>query len=85
MGLILLLPIIFEWLAVNYEFRKTLSGTEESVMNRYFIYLLANIYVTVTSGSLWDSLNDIIDDPSEALDILAESLPTVCLRLSPVN
>ena len=79
MGLILLLPILFEWIAVNYEYRKTMSGVEESVLNRLFIYLLANIYVTVTSASLWDSLSDIIDKPSEALDILAQSLPTVSI------
>ena len=46
MGLILLLPFVFEFIGKSYEFRKTKSGLETSVMNRMFIYLLANIFVT---------------------------------------
>ena len=77
MGLILLLPIAFEKLAKGYELRKSKSDIELSVMRRYFIYLLANIYVTVTSASIWDALSEIIDDPSDTFDILGESLPKV--------
>lgn len=77
MGLILLLPLVFEFIGKSYEFRKTKSGLETSVMNRMFVYLLANIFVTVTSGSLWDSLNDIIDEPSDTFEILGDSLPEV--------
>mmetsp|Transcript_5824 Transcript_5824/g.8516 ORF Transcript_5824/g.8516 Transcript_5824/m.8516 type:complete len:960 (-) Transcript_5824:642-3521(-) len=77
MILIMLLPIIFEWIAMAYETRKTFSGVQESVLKRYFIYLLANIYITVTSASVWDSLQDIIDNPSETTDLLGRSLPQV--------
>ncbi len=31
----------------------------------------------MTSGSLWDSLNDIIDEPSDTFEILGDSLPEV--------
>jgi hypothetical protein len=46
--LILLLPIIFEFLAVHYERRKTFSDVQSSMLSRYFYYQLANIYVSVT-------------------------------------
>ena len=38
---------------------------------------LANIYITVTAGSLWTSLADILERPSQVLELLGESLPTV--------
>ena len=38
---------------------------------------LANIYITVTAGSLWTSLADILERPSNVLHLLGESLPTV--------
>merc|ERR1712194_655088 len=53
LGLILLLPLIFQWIATSYEKRKTLSGVQNSIVGRYFYYQLANIYITVTAGALW--------------------------------
>jgi len=75
--LIIILPKIFEWIAINYENRKTWSDVQNSILSRYFWYQMANIYVTVTAGSIWDSLADIIDDPSVIASTLGESLPTV--------
>ncbi|KAL7481386.1 hypothetical protein ACHAW6_007069 [Cyclotella cf. meneghiniana] len=75
LGLILLLPIIFKWVAEAYEKRKTFSGVEDSIANRYFYYQLANIYITVTAGALWTSLAEIIDHPQQLLLILGETLP----------
>lgn len=75
LGLILLLPIIFKAVAESYEKRKTFSGVEDSVANRYFYYQLANIYITVTAGALWTSLAEIIDHPQQLLLILGETLP----------
>jgi hypothetical protein len=34
LGLILLLPIIFEWVATSYKKRKTLSGVEDSIVGQ---------------------------------------------------
>jgi len=45
------------------------------VLNRYFGYLLASLYVTVLSGSLWDSLKEVLHEPGSILDILAASIP----------
>lgn len=75
--LIMLLPVVFEQIALRWEHRKTFSDVQRSMMGRYFYYQLANIYITVTAGSLWISLAEIIDHPSEMLKILGESLPTV--------
>jgi len=75
--LIMILPIIFEWVAVNYENRKTYSDVQNSILNRYFYYQLANIFITVTAGSIWDSLNDLLYSPYSAFVILGRSLPTV--------
>lgn len=75
--LIMILPIIFEWVAINYENRKTYSDVQNSILNRYFYYQLANIFITVTAGSIWDSLNDLLYSPYSAFVILGRSLPTV--------
>jgi len=77
LGLIMVLPIIFEWVAINYEHRKSNSDIQESILGRYFYYQLANIYITVTAGSIWDSLSEIVDDPASILVLLGTSLPTV--------
>lgn len=77
LGIILILPVLFEWVAVTYERRKTFTDIQGSLLRRYFYYQLANIYVTVTAGSLWKSLGDIIDHPGNILELLGQSLPTM--------
>mmetsp|Transcript_29380 Transcript_29380/g.66372 ORF Transcript_29380/g.66372 Transcript_29380/m.66372 type:complete len:1055 (-) Transcript_29380:9-3173(-) len=75
LGLILLLPLIFDRIAILYEQRKTRSGVENSIVGRYFWYQLANIYITVTAGTIWTSLSAIIDHPQQLLVILGASIP----------
>jgi hypothetical protein len=75
--LILVLPVIFEYVAVNFEHRKTHSDVQASMLGRYFYYQLANVYVSVTAGSIAKSLASIIDHPSSFLELLGESLPTM--------
>jgi len=75
--LILILPVIFQVVATRYERRKTISDVHRSMMVRYFYYQLVNIYITVTAGSLWRSLADILDHPSNLLELLGESLPSM--------
>jgi len=77
LALINALPLIFERIATVYEDRKTLSDVQNSILVRFFYYQLANIYITVTARSVWDSLADIIDHPSTALLILGQSVPKV--------
>lgn len=73
--LITILPFAFEWIAVSYEQRKTISDVQDSIVGRYFYFQVANIYVTVTAGSIWAALADIIDQPAALLEILGESIP----------
>jgi hypothetical protein len=73
----MILPVIFEYVAVHVEHRKTYSDVQASMLTRYFYYQLANIYLTVAAGSLFHTLSDIIDHPSNILDLLGESLPTM--------
>ena len=75
--LIMILPFVFEWIAVSYERRKTISDVQDSIVGRYFYYQIANIYVTVTAGSIWAALADILDQPAALLQILGESIPMV--------
>eukprot|EP00934_Nitzschia_sp_Nitz4_P006176 Nitzschia sp. Nitz4//scaffold4_size323378//84551//88052//NITZ4_000640-RA/size323378-snap-gene-0.407-mRNA-1//1//CDS//3329553339//6166//frame0 len=75
--LILILPVIFELVARRYERRKTVSDVQSSMLGRYFYYQVINIYITVTAGSLWRSLADILNHPSNLLELLGESLPTM--------
>jgi len=73
--LICALPLIFEAIATVYEKRKTRSDVQDSIVGRYFYYQIANIYVTVTAGSIWKAAADIIERPAEMLEILGESIP----------
>jgi hypothetical protein len=75
--LILILPVIFEYIAVKVEKRKTFTDVQSSMLCRYFNYQLANIYITVTAGSLLKSLSIIIEHPQNLLPLLGESLPTM--------
>ena len=75
--LISILPLIFEALATRYERRKTFSDVQSSMLSRYFNYQIANVYVTVTAGSILKSLAEMLDRPSTILELLGESLPTM--------
>eukprot|EP00566_Odontella_aurita_P003015 CAMPEP_0113599678 /NCGR_PEP_ID=MMETSP0015_2-20120614/42281_1 /TAXON_ID=2838 /ORGANISM="Odontella" /LENGTH=1029 /DNA_ID=CAMNT_0000507843 /DNA_START=376 /DNA_END=3466 /DNA_ORIENTATION=+ /assembly_acc=CAM_ASM_000160 len=75
LGLILVLPVIFERVALKVEKRKTMSEVQRSMVGRYFYYQVVNIYITVTAGSVWKSLADVLEHPAEVLEILGESIP----------
>lgn len=75
--LILILPVIFKFIALKYERRMTYSDVQMSMLGRYFYYQLFNIYITVTAGSLGKSLADILNHPSEFLELLGEKFPTM--------
>jgi len=73
--LIMILPVIFEVLARSYERRKTLSDVQDSMLGRYFYFQVLNLYISVTAGSLWKSLGEILDHPTSLLSLLGKSLP----------
>jgi len=75
LALTMILPVIFELLAMKYERRKRLSDVQNSMLGRYFYFQVLNLYISVTAGSVWKSLSDIIDHPTSVLSILGESMP----------
>eukprot|EP01041_Mallomonas_annulata_P001199 gene1199-2331_t len=79
--LLSLLPIVFDIIARNYEGRKLESEIQNSIMARYFYYQLANVFVTITVGSLdlSQQIVQIISDPKQLVDILGGSLPGVSI------
>lgn len=79
--LLALLPLVFDFVCRYYEGFKLESDIQNIIMARYFYYQLANIYVTVTFGSL-DILQQIvamITNPGIIVDLLGTSLPGVSL------
>jgi len=77
LGLILILPMVLEDIAMNYERRKTRSDIDRCVVDRYFYYQLANIYICVTAGSVWKSAATFLDHPGFILEILGNAVPTL--------
>lgn len=75
--IIMILPILLHAVALHYEDRKTRSDVQKSIIGRFFYYQLANIYISVTAGSILDSLGEIVEHPSNILAILGKSLPNV--------
>jgi hypothetical protein len=75
--LLALLPLIFDIIARNYECLKTESAIQNSIMARYFYYQLANVFVSVGSGTIFSSLNEILKSPERLAAILGENLPQV--------
>lgn len=50
---------------------------QSSMLARYFNFQIANVYVSVTAGSILKSLAEMLDHPSSILELLGESLPTM--------
>ena len=80
-SLLCLLPLIFDFIARYYEGMKLESDVQNSIMARYFYYQLANVYVTITFGSLngTQEIFNGIADPSILVGVLGTSLPGVSL------
>jgi len=78
-GLSHLLPYIIEELARRVERHKVKSDIERIVLLRYFGYQIATLYVTVLSGSLWGSLQDILRRPVVIFELLRMSIPGVAV------
>lgn len=75
--LLAVLPLIFDFVARKYERLRTESRIQQSIMWRYFAYMLANVYINVTADSILTSLKTIFSNPGSVLTVLGESLPNV--------
>mmetsp|Transcript_23134 Transcript_23134/g.34161 ORF Transcript_23134/g.34161 Transcript_23134/m.34161 type:complete len:893 (-) Transcript_23134:388-3066(-) len=76
-ALIASLPPLFSWIGSTFERRKSKSDIQHSTIKRFFYYQLANIYITVTAGSILDTLAEILDHPSNVFALLGTSVPAV--------
>ena len=72
-----LVPIIIGMLARYLERRKSQSEIEIHVIRWYFLYQLVNVVVLVLSGSIFNSIANIISSPTSIVSLLGASLPTV--------
>lgn len=75
MLLLTVLPYVFQHMAERFEKHKVKSQIHRIVLNRYFGYLMATLYVTVLSGSVMDSLEQILEHPASTLDLLRKTVP----------
>ena len=74
-----LLPLLFQALAALYEQRKTTSDVDRSVVERYFNFQLANVYVAASPlVSIVDSLH-YLGRPAKLLEHLGRNFPTQSL------
>ena len=72
-----LLPPLLLWLG-RVEGTIAASWNQMRTFSRYYAFQIINVFlVTTISGSVLDSLEEIIEDPSSALETLGESLPSV--------
>jgi hypothetical protein len=69
------LPLLFELIARFYEGRKLESDIQNSVLKRYFMYQVANVYVTVTSEAIYQEISRIVESPGNLFDALGKNLP----------
>ena len=72
-----LVPIAIGMLARYLERRKSQSEIEIHVVRWYFLYQLVNVFVLVLSGSIFNSIANIIASPTSIVSLLGASLPTV--------
>lgn len=71
-----LLPIAMAFVSQYIERRKTFSAVQQEVFKWYFMYQLANVYLLLLTGSAFNSLGDMIDDPESILNYISAALPT---------
>ena len=77
--LLSVLSFIFDLVARFYEGLKCESEIQDLIMTRYFYYQLANVYVTVTAGTIIGGIKEIVNHPQSILTILGASLPQVSI------
>ena len=79
LALMALLPLLFDITARYYERLKCESEIQKSIMNRYFYFQLANVYVAIAAGSVSYGIDEIISKPYNIVNILGDTLPGVSL------
>jgi calcium permeable stress-gated cation channel len=70
-----LLPIIFAYGGEKFSKFKFLSEIQDDVFHWMYAYQLANVFVTTFSGSVFDSLVQLIENPTSIVGTMGASLP----------
>eukprot|EP01032_Pedospumella_encystans_P011175 gene11175-13013_t len=77
--IVLLFSLVVNWImdAISRygERRKTESAIQLEIFKWYFMYQIANVYLLLLAGSVFDSLESAIDNPSSILDLVSSALP----------
>ncbi|KAJ3412843.1 hypothetical protein HDV05_000184 [Chytridiales sp. JEL 0842] len=74
--LISLVPVLLRLLA-TFSGSPLISQTERTVLGQYYFFQVFNILIAVTiAGTLVASLQEILEQPTKAIDLLANKLPT---------
>ena len=74
-----LLPLLFQALATFYEQRKSTSDVDRSVIERYFNFQLANVYVSATTFAISTSLRQIVTAPRKVLGVVGRDFPLAAM------
>ena len=74
-----LLPAIFAYFAVNFDGKKTNSDVQEHIGSWGFLYSVANVYLLLFTGSLFNLLAEVIDNPPSIVPLLGAAIPSVAV------
>lgn len=74
-----LIPIIMYFISYHFEKRKFTSQVQEAVFKWYYLYQIANVYLLLIGGSLFNSLAASIANPSKIIVFIGASVPTVSI------
>jgi hypothetical protein len=74
---IAMIPVIMTIVATSVQKRKTVSDVQVEVFNWFFLYSIANVYLMLLAGSIFNALSDAIDNPASIITLLGSALPTV--------
>lgn len=77
LGLLAIVPIGLDFLAMNYVGHKSHAAVERYITSRHLYFQLLTLLVTVLGGSLASVLKDFIQHPTSLLNLLGQSLPNI--------
>lgn len=73
----IVLHMVMDFIARKVEKRKTHSSVQQEIFKWYFMYQIANVYLLLLAGSIFDSLESAINDPASIVTLISQSLPSV--------
>lgn len=77
LGLLALVPIGLQFIAVQYVGHKSYSAVQRYVLSRNLYFQLLSIFVTTLAGSITSVLKSFAKHPSSLLKLLGKSFPNI--------